>query len=156
MTLSPEALVAGFESANLPDGAFRHPEHIEVTWLYLHRYPAAEAFSRVTGGLRGLARAHGHPERYHETLTCAFFFLVHQRMAHPGERENRDSWDAFRQANEDLFAWPSPLLGRYYQPETLGSELARRVFVLPDRGLNLSSESAVGPQPRQAWAEEAS
>ena len=41
-------------------------------------------------------------------------------------------WGAFAAANPDLFVYPSPLLGRLYRPETLESELARRVFVLPD------------------------
>jgi hypothetical protein len=29
--------------------------------------------------------------------------------------------------------WNPSVLDRYYEKETLGSELARRVFVLPDR-----------------------
>ena len=41
-------------------------------------------------------------------------------------------WGAFAAANPGLFVYPSPLLGRLYRPETLESELARRIFVLPD------------------------
>ena len=34
--------------------------------------------------------------------------------------------------NEDLLRWNPSILERYYERETLGSELARRVFVMPD------------------------
>ena len=41
-----------------------------------------------------------------------------------------DSWSAFAAAHPDLFE--RGLLERYYSKDRLGSELARRVFLLPD------------------------
>jgi hypothetical protein len=51
-------------------------------------------------------------------------------MARQGPHE---PWDAFQAANPDLFAFRPGILDTYYSKETLGSDLARRVFVLPDR-----------------------
>ena len=45
-------------------------------------------------------------------------------------------WGTFREANDDLFARKPSILERYYAPETLKSEAARRTFVLPDAGLS--------------------
>jgi hypothetical protein len=46
------------------------------------------------------------------------------------------SWEDFCRDNPDVLTWRPSILDRYYRPETLGSDLARRVFVLPDRGLH--------------------
>jgi len=45
----------------------------------------------------------------------------------------RQSWEEFVAANPDLFDWQNSILKTYYREETLRSELARRVFVFPDR-----------------------
>jgi hypothetical protein len=41
-------------------------------------------------------------------------------------------WVSFRAANSDLFDRKPSILERYYSPQTLRSDLARRIFVLPD------------------------
>lgn len=43
------------------------------------------------------------------------------------------SWEEFALRNPDLLRWQPSVLDRYYVPGTLRSELARRVFVFPDR-----------------------
>jgi hypothetical protein len=42
-------------------------------------------------------------------------------------------WEDFARRNQDLFIRKNGLLQRYYQEATLQSELARNVFILPDR-----------------------
>jgi hypothetical protein len=42
-----------------------------------------------------------------------------------------ESFEAFAARNPDLFAWKPSILDRYYDPETLRSDRARRVFVMP-------------------------
>jgi hypothetical protein len=44
-------------------------------------------------------------------------------------------WDEFARENPDLLVWRDGILSRYYSEATLKSDLARRVFVLPDRCL---------------------
>jgi len=53
---------------------------------------------------------------------------IHERMARQGTHA---PWEEFRAANEDLFAFRPGVLDAYYTKETLSSDLARRVFVLP-------------------------
>lgn len=116
-----------FEDCTLPDGAFHHRDHVRLAWLYLRRYPALEALTRFAEGLKSFAAAKGHPGLYHETITWAFLFLIRERMA--GE----ETWDAFAAKNSDLLTWKPSVLDRYYETETLFSDRARRIFLLPDR-----------------------
>ena len=50
-------------------------------------------------------------------------------MARGGEVE----WEEFAGRNADLLVWKDGILGHYYREGTLQSDLARAVFVLPDR-----------------------
>jgi hypothetical protein len=80
--------------------------------------------------LKRFAAFNGHPGLYHETITWAFLFLIHERMA---DGEESETWEAFAARNQDLLTWKPSALDRYYDPETLQSERARRLFVLPRR-----------------------
>ena len=51
-----------------------------------------------------------------------------QRMGQPGE-----TWEQFAARNPELLTWKPSILDRYYTPDTLASDAARRAFVLPDR-----------------------
>ena len=141
-----------FEDCTLPNTAFHHRDHVRLGWLYLRRYPALDALARFTGGLKRFAAANGKPGLYHETITWAYLLLIHERMARsaltspgpsspapslppsPGEEGRKaETWEEFARRNPDLLVWSPSVLDCYYEKETLGSELARRVFVLPDR-----------------------
>ena len=124
--MSEDELVASFQAGTLEE--FPHRAHVHVAWLYLRRDTVLRAIERFSVDLRRFALAKGKPGLYHETLTLAFLFLIHERMDGAGE-----SFDAFRARNPDLFRWNPSALDRYYRKETLASELARRKFLLPDR-----------------------
>ena len=128
--MTDDEFVARFEDCTLPNSAFHHRDHVRLAWLYLRRHPPLEALARFAGGLRRFATANGHPGLYHETITWAFLLLIRERMERGGSGE---TWEDLAQTNPDLLAWKPSALDRYYRPETLGSELARRVFVMPDR-----------------------
>lgn len=121
--------VGSFEECTLPGSAFHHRDHVRLGWIYLRRYSALEALTRFADGLKRFAAANGRPGLYHETITWAYLLLIHERMA----RTEAATWEEFAQRNPDLLVWNPSVLDRYYEKETLGSELARRVFVLPDR-----------------------
>lgn len=120
------AFVAAFEACTLPSALFDHREHVRLAWLYLREQPLLEALARFIESLQRYAGSLGASAKYHETITYAFLFLIHERMA----RREASSFEEFADANPDLFG---PLLQRYYRRETLGSDLARRVFLMPDR-----------------------
>ena len=57
------------------------------------------------------------------------------------ERADRAlGWEEFAASNPDLMTWRPSVLERYYTPETLGSDLARRAFVLPDRHAEIQTD----------------
>ena len=52
----------------------------------------------------------------------------------------QSDWETFATENADLFTWKPSILDTLYRPETISSDRARRIFVLPDK---LSTASAV-------------
>jgi hypothetical protein len=122
-------LIRRFEDGSLSGTEFHHRDHVRLAWLYLKEEPVLGALTRFTEGLKRFAERNGHAGLYHETITWAYFFLIHERMARSAE----DGWQEFAQRNPDLFTWKPSVLESYYREETLGSPLAKRVFVLPDR-----------------------
>lgn len=133
MTLSE--LRERFESQTLRPGAFGHREHVRLAFAYVIDLDAVDALARYRDGLRRFAERAGAPEKYHETITWAYFVLIHQRVV--DMRHERaglaPSWEEFAAANPDLLAWPNGALSAYYPDEVLRSERARRTFVLPIR-----------------------
>jgi hypothetical protein len=127
--LTDEALLRGFDRASLRPGEFRHVDHVRVAWLYLRRFEPAEALRRYVEGIRRLSKALGAPEKYHETITWAYLLLIGERL------RDGESWSEFAARNADLLDWETSILDRYYSPELLASDAARRRFFLPDRGL---------------------
>lgn len=131
--LADEDFIARFEDCTLPNAAFHHRDHVRLAWLYLRRQPPLAALARFVESLKRFAHANGHDGLYHETITWAYLFLVHERMATGPEAE---AWEDFAARNPDLLTWRPSILGTYYRGETLASELARRVFLMPDQPRN--------------------
>jgi hypothetical protein len=130
-SMEDETFIARFEDCTLPGSAFHHRDHVRLAWLYLHRAPLLAALTRFTEGLQRFARANGADGLYHETITWAYLFLVHQRIA--TAPRSGETWEDFAARNPDLMTWKPSILAGYYREETLSSELARRVFLMPDQ-----------------------
>ena len=128
--MTDEEFIERFENCTLSGEAFHHRDHVKVVWLYLSSNSVLETLARFSAGLKRFATANGKPNLYHETITWAYVFLIHERMLRDG-REH--SWQDFVDKNADLFNWKDNILKFYYRKETLSSEVARRTFVFPDR-----------------------
>jgi len=128
--LDDAAFVEAFERGELPETAFRHRDHVRLAWIYLRRLSPAAALVKFSDGLRRFAARIGKARLYHETITWAYLLLIRERMERAGAAQE---WSDFADANPDLLTWRPSVLGAYYREETLASDLARRVFVLPDR-----------------------
>jgi hypothetical protein len=125
----PRITIGTFESGCIVSREFNHTAHIYVAWLYLQRYPTADAISRCTTGLRRLTAKFGVPDKYHATISWFFLLLIaERRTAAPSA-----CWEEFCQKNEDLFCREHNILTRYYSSQLLASERARTSFVLPDK-----------------------
>jgi len=106
---------------------FRHREHVRMAFATLRRYDFAESVLRFSRALRSMAARAGKPEVFHQTVTIAFLALIAERM----ESDGHVDFDAFARANPDLI--DKGALARWYRPERLASDSARRTFLLPDR-----------------------
>jgi len=129
--MTDEEFIDGFENCTLPAASFHHEQHVRVVWLYLRRYSVLETLRRFSENLKRFATANGKPNLYHETITWAYVFLIHERICHNGEQ----SWDEFKQANAELLDWKNNILKKYYSDQRLQSDLARTLFVFPDRNV---------------------
>lgn len=89
------------------------------------------ALEKFSAALKRFAVARGKPQLYNETITYAYFFLIRERMASC----EGSGWEEFASQNTDLLTWKEGILSRYYCDDTLASDLARKVFVLPDKNL---------------------
>ena len=126
--MTNQELIRRFETDTLP-GAFHHADHVRLAFAYLSEYPVLEALDRFAAALKRYAEARGKSQLYHETITHAYFFLIRERMARTAVAE----WDEFALGNSDLLIWKDGILSRYYHEGTLQSDLARSVFLFPDK-----------------------
>jgi hypothetical protein len=125
-----DELLRQFEDRSLPLERFRHRVHIQIVFLYLCRYPVLDVLGRFPAALTRYAEAHGKSGLYHETITWAYVLLIHERMERAGQAQ---SWEEFTSANADLMTWSGSVLQQYYRDETLSSDLARKIFLFPDK-----------------------
>jgi hypothetical protein len=130
--ITGEELIRQFECGTTEPESFHHADHVRLAFEYLSLYDVLEALARFTGALKRFAAAQGKATRYHETITWTYLFLIRERIARSGSVQ---SWDEFASCNPDLFVWKGGVLSRLYRQETLDSDFARHIFVLPDRGV---------------------
>src|ERR1700678_1610566 len=138
--MSNAQFIRAFESDVDQASSFHHADHVRLAFAYLSEYRVLQALERFSNALRRFAEARGRTELYNQTITCAYFFLIHERMA----RSEVTNWEEFASQNSDLLTWKDGILSRCYEEATLKSDLARKVFVLPDR-----CACACGSLPKQ-------
>lgn len=124
-------IIRRFENGEVPPEFFHHADHVRLAFAYLSEHPPLVALEKFAAAIRQFAASVGKPERYNETITFAYLFLIRERMAACPSK----NWEEFAQNNRDLLVWKDGILNRYYQPRTLQSDFARAIFVLPDRAI---------------------
>lgn len=121
--LSDEEFLKAFHACTLPNLQFRHADHLRLAWLHVHRSGLREALKLVREGIRHFAEHHGAGQLYHETITTAWVRLI--------ATHHEATFDEFLRENDSRLT--SALLHRFWTPELLASETARRRWVPPDR-----------------------
>ena len=129
--MTNEQIIHCFETNAIPEHSFHHADHVRLAFAYLAIYPPLQALENFSAALKRFAAARGKSQLYHETITHAYFFLIRERMA----RCSTANWDEFADQNPDLLIWKNGILTRYYHESTLQSDLARTIFVFPDKVL---------------------
>ena len=127
--MSDDEIIRRFESGEVPPESFHHADHVRLAFAYLRLHEPLTALGKFASALRQFATNIGKANLYNETITCAYLFLIRERMSQDPEME----WQEFARQNPDLLVWKDGILNRYYKEETLKSDFARRVFVFPDR-----------------------
>jgi len=127
--MTNQEFIHRFETDTLPEESFHHADHVRLAFAYLSECPVLQALDRFASALKRYAAARGKSQLYHETITYAYFFLIRERMV----RTAAAGWDEFARRNPDLLVWKDGILGRYYSDATLQSDLARSVFLMPDK-----------------------
>jgi hypothetical protein len=134
VTTAPLELADRFERLELDPGSFRHRDHVAAAYAMLRKYPFLEALSRYASTIRTMATNAGAATKFHVTITVAFMALIAERMESSPHRD----FDDFSREHPDLFA--SDILERFYPPDQLQSQLARKIFVMPDMESSYAGE----------------
>ena len=129
--MTGDELIQQFEEGATPAATFHHADHVRLAFEYSCRYSALEALQRFSAALQRFAAAQSKAQLYHETITWAYLLLIRERIARAGGAQ---CWEEFIEGNADLLVWKGGVLTMLYRQETLDSDLARQIFVLPDRG----------------------
>jgi hypothetical protein len=130
--MTGDELIQQFEEGATPGDTFHHADHVRLAFEYLCRCTGLEALEKFSAALKRFAAAQGKAQRYHETITWAYLLLIRERIARASHAQ---AWEEFAADNQDLLIWKGGVLATLYNQETLDSDLARHVFVLPDRVL---------------------
>jgi hypothetical protein len=109
-----DPFLADFEAGRIAPSEFPHERHVLVAWSLSRRYSHEEAFARLAAGIKDIAARAGIPDKYHETMTRAWFELI----------SRADSLEAHPELLDRA------LLGRYYSRERL--EAGRHGWLEPD------------------------
>ena len=115
-----------FVRGEIDASAFPHREHVRMAYEMLRRHDFAETVLHYSRALRAMSARAGKPQAFNQTVTIAFLSLVAERM----EGGAGADFAAFQRDNAVLFE--KNALARWYRPERLASDAARRTFLLPD------------------------
>ena len=102
-----------------------HRAHLRLAWLYLRADGFDQGGANVRAMLRQIVASHGAADKYHETITAFWIYLVYYAMTLTPEI---DTFDAFIAAHDHLL--DGSLLKRHYSAERLRD--SRTVYAPPD------------------------
>ncbi len=115
-----------FLRGEIAAASFPHREHVRMAFEMLRRHDFAETVLHYSQALRAMAQRAGKPQAFNQTVTIAFLSLIAERL----DGGVWPDFAAFTGANPDLLE--QGVLARWYRPERLASERARRTFLLPE------------------------
>jgi hypothetical protein len=115
-----------FVRGEIAAASFPHREHVRMAFEMLRRHDFPETVLHYSRAVRTMARRAGKPQAFHQTVTIAFLSLIAERV----EGGQWDDFAAFARDNPDLL--DKGAVARWYRPERLASERARRIFLLPE------------------------
>jgi flavin reductase (DIM6/NTAB) family NADH-FMN oxidoreductase RutF len=127
LDLSDEDFIARFESAGFGRSDFPHAAHLRMAWIYVRHLGVEQAAHRAAAGIRAMADAHGQSNRYHDTLTRAWVYVVGAAVT---RSIDTGDFNEFILRQTELL--DKSCLLRYFSPERLSSQRARTSWLAPD------------------------
>jgi hypothetical protein len=124
--MGEDAELARFMAGEMDPGRFPHSEHLRMSFEMLRVHDFPDALLNYSRALQRMTARVGKPQVFNQTITVAFLALVAERML----AGVHGDFAAFVAANPDLL--DRTILYRWYPPERLASDAARRVFLLPE------------------------
>jgi hypothetical protein len=110
-----------------PDGAFRHRQHVNLTFVAVQDHGMPQAIDKVCAWIRQIAAYERAPQKYNHTVSRAWVEMVaHHVTADPDCRQ----FDLFAQRHPALL--DKRLITRHYRSTTLASQEARHGWTEPD------------------------
>jgi hypothetical protein len=119
--------LARFVHGEIDAADFPHREHVRMAFEMLRRHDFVTTAQRYSQALRVMSSRAGRPQAFNQTLTIAFLSLIAERLE--GAAGCAD-FAAFLAAQPQLL--DKGALLRWYSPERLASDPARRTFLLPE------------------------
>jgi hypothetical protein len=120
-------LTRALERGEIASESFHHVSHLHVAWVYLaESLSVQQAATKMRDTLRRFAAAAGKPQKYHETITLFWVYLL--SCAYAASRGG--SLEDIVHANPQLLEKKFPLA--YYSSGRLFSDEARTSWVEPD------------------------
>jgi N-formylglutamate deformylase len=126
--MDDQTFLRQFERCELDAAHFAHAGHLRLAWLYLQRYPFAEAVERTCSGIARYAAHLGAAGKFHRTVTQALLHL----MRAGGACDRALGWPDFLAANPGLRDDARGCVARHYSVGLLASDAARTQFLQPD------------------------
>ena len=128
---SDAAFLEAFEAQSLNGDCWTHEAHLRMAWIVCRMESSVDdAIARARSGIQKFNAANGKSDKYHETVTVAYMRLMWDRLKREGDGGR---FEAFRDAQPDLFErYPGPLLA-HYSREILETRESMEAFVQPDR-----------------------
>jgi hypothetical protein len=121
--LNDEEFLAVADSGDLGLSQFRHADHLRLAWLLVQRWPLNRAEDFARAAIRRFADRHAVSALYNETITLAWVRLV--------ASHHENTFEEFLSANQNRLN--RELLHRFWTPELLASDEAKRQWVRPNR-----------------------
>jgi hypothetical protein len=123
-----EALLAAFDSTQIPRFAWTHREHLAVATMYVLQQ---RGLDDIRAGIQRLNEANGVPQTpsggYHETITRVWMKLIEERVAASQSMAMLETVNGVLDAFGDR-----DYLLTYYSRERIASVEARYGWVEPD------------------------
>ena len=126
MTVDYVELTKSFEVCDIDAGTFTHCDHVGVAYEMLCTYSFLDAVTKYANCINVIATRAGAAQKFNVTITIAFLSLIAERI----KLTEHDTYQDFIAKNPDLLS--ADVLQRWYSADRLQSDLARKVFLMPD------------------------